>query len=341
MLKVRLCIGYSGGLDSQVLLHLLAQTRELLPEITIEAIHVHHGLHPEANEWVRHCETSCAALSIPLTVIRVNPRDYPDLSPEAAARAARYAAFQTHFDDAGKAEKTVLVLAHHLDDQLETMLHRLCRGTGVLGLAGMSVWTEPSSVLSAKIFRPFLAMGLDKTSLEQLAKTMQLSWIEDSSNADLRFDRNFIRQEIVPRLKSRWPEVATAANRTAALCREITQATAKSAKNGLAAVQYDPNTATLDEKAISLEEKWDKVAITTSLSVKKMLAFASKERRDILRVWLQEKGLYVPGFEQLARLEREVLAAASGRKPRLKIGDYVIARWRDRLFVYKAEGALV
>ncbi|OWJ96781.1 tRNA lysidine(34) synthetase TilS [Pseudomonas sp. A46] len=186
-------VAFSGGLDSTVLLHLLASLarRERLPPLS--AIHVHHGLQAAADAWPAHCQRVCSELGVPLTLLRVTVDAGPSL--ERAARDARYSAFA---GELGAGE--VLISAQHRDDQAETLLFRLLRGAGVRGLAGM-----PASRLLGPgyLLRPLL--GVSRTELEAYARSQGLSWVEDPSNGDTRLARNFLRHDILPALRTRWP----------------------------------------------------------------------------------------------------------------------------------------
>jgi tRNA(Ile)-lysidine synthase len=187
-------IGFSGGLDSTVLLHLLAELAkgESLP--AIKAIHVHHGLQPAAESWPGHCQQVCQTLGVALQVIRVQVKAGASL--EQAARDARYGAFtqQLGVDD-------VLLTGQHRDDQAETLLFRLLRGAGLRGLTGMPV---SRALGRGHLVRPLL--DVSREELELYAATHGLSWVEDPSNRDSRFARNYLRNEVLPLIKTRWPQ---------------------------------------------------------------------------------------------------------------------------------------
>jgi tRNA(Ile)-lysidine synthase len=305
----------------------LTVTSANLPRL--EAIHVHHGLNQQADAWLEHCQSFCSKYAIPLSIRHVNPQAFNTLSPEAAAREARYLAFKSVLNP-----HDVLVLGHHLDDQLETLLQRLCRGSGVLGLAGMPVYQSHKWPFG--IVRPLLGLNVERTDIEAYAVAAGLRWVEDESNQNERFDRNFVRHQIMPLLKSRWPKAAVAAQRSAQLCGEAANFCQEQAQKDKTLVQYVP--AALG----TTEADLNRMAVGESLSVKRLLTFPSHRRREILRVWLQEKGFYSPSFAHLSRIEREILGAVKGvGKPRLKIQDYVVGRWRDRLFIYRATAPLV
>lgn len=196
-------VAFSGGLDSTVLVRLLVRLaeRERLPPLS--AIHVHHGLQPAAEAWPAHCQRICDGLGVPLDVARV--RVAPGNSLERAARDARYAAFIARL---GAGE--VLMSAQHRDDQAETLLFRLLRGAGVRGLAGM----PGSRVLGdGVLLRPLLQVP--RAELEACARELGLEWVEDPSNDDTEFSRNYLRQRIMPALAERWPQASSSIARSA------------------------------------------------------------------------------------------------------------------------------
>lgn len=196
-------IAFSGGLDSTVLLHLLASlaNAENLPPLS--AVHVHHGLQAAADAWPAHCQSICDSLGVPLRVMRVQVQ--PCASLERAARDARYRAF-TEVTGAGQ----VLLTGQHRDDQVETLLFRLLRGAGVRGLAAMPAQRP---LVDGYLVRPLL--DVSREGLEAYAREHQLKWIEDPSNADLRFSRNYLRHRVFPVLTERWPQVVSSLARTA------------------------------------------------------------------------------------------------------------------------------
>ncbi|MDR2636759.1 MAG: tRNA lysidine(34) synthetase TilS, partial [Zoogloeaceae bacterium] len=195
-------LALSGGRDSVVLLHIL---HGLLPG-RLRAIHVHHGLSPHADEWARFCADACRALDVPLEirVVRVEKRGR---GLEAAARAARYRAFL----DSGA---SILALAHHRRDQAETLLLNLCRGAGVSGAAGM----PPRHALQQSDRRLILLRPLlhaDARDILAYAQAHRLAWVEDESNADIRYRRNFLRARIFPELATRFPAIDATLSRAA------------------------------------------------------------------------------------------------------------------------------
>ena len=221
-------IALSGGLDSSVLLHLLARlsNREALPPLS--AIHIHHGLQPVADAWPEHCRQVCAALGIPLQVRHVQVASGASL--ERAAREARYAALAAELG-AGD----VLLTAQHRDDQAETLLFRLLRGAGVRGLAGM-----PSSRRLGRgwLVRPLL--DVSRRELEAYAQAEGLNWVEDPSNQDDRMARNYLRNRVMPLLAARWPQAQNNLARSAVHLREAQELLDDLARQDLAAARQDP-----------------------------------------------------------------------------------------------------
>lgn len=194
-------IAFSGGLDSTVLLHILATSDNLPP---LHAVHVHHGLQAAADAWPAHCQAVCDSLAVPLKIIHVQVQSGASL--ENAAREARYQAF-AQVIGAGE----LLLTGQHREDQAETLLFRLLRGAGVRGLAAMPAQRP---LASGMLVRPLLEVS--RAELEAYASEHGLTWIEDPSNADARFSRNYLRHYVFPLLTGRWPQAGNAIARSAA-----------------------------------------------------------------------------------------------------------------------------
>lgn len=190
-------IGFSGGVDSYVLLHALANQISVEQKQKLAVLHVHHGLSINADDWLTHCEAICDKLGVSFLAERVQLETQASL--EDAARNARYQAFQKTMGD-----QDVILLAHHAGDQVETVLFRLLRGTGGKGLRGIPQ-ERPLGDGNACLIRPLLAAS--KNDIEDYAQQHQLIWIHDESNVDERFTRNFLRQSVVPVLKERFPKI--------------------------------------------------------------------------------------------------------------------------------------
>jgi len=189
-------IAFSGGLDSTVLLHLLAEHARNRATPPLRALHIHHGLQSAADAWPAHCQAVCDQLGIELQVIHVQVA--PGASLEQAARDARYAAF-TQVLGPGD----ILFTAQHRDDQAETLLFRLLRGAGLRGLAAMP---GQRSLGQGSLVRPLLATS--RQQLHRYAQAQGLVWIEDPTNADSAFDRNYLRAQVFPQLQQRWPQAS-------------------------------------------------------------------------------------------------------------------------------------
>ena len=206
----RIFVGYSGGSDSTAL---LAATRAVANQPVV-ALHFDHGLAAEAQDWVAHCRSTCSALDVELIVgHNTDSQEAGPNNPEARARAARYDFFACHV-----AAADVLLLAHHAGDQTETALMRLFSGRGLIG---MRTATQRHDL---RILRPLLT--LPRGALESYAGVRGLSWVEDPSNTDTRFDRNYVRHELLPRISARWPQVDAAVARVVASHRAVDEALA-------------------------------------------------------------------------------------------------------------------
>jgi tRNA(Ile)-lysidine synthetase-like protein len=193
--SVAVKIAYSGGADSHVLLHALCELRDSSPW-AVSAIHVNHGLHPQAAAWADHCLAVCERYGLACAVEHLKVRAIGTEGLEAAARRLRYATLARHI---GPGE--ALLTAHHLNDQAETVLLQLLRGAGVRGLAGMRAVVDFSN---GKLVRPLLEFT--RAELLTYAQQQELRWIEDTSNRDLGRSRNFIRHQVLPLLEQRWPQ---------------------------------------------------------------------------------------------------------------------------------------
>lgn len=206
-----LWIAYSGGVDSTVLLHVAASV--FLPQgFCVKAIHVNHGLSPNANGWAEHCQETASALPIPLVIEKISDKPSAGDSVEAWAREKRREIFKQVLKPGD-----ILLTAHHAQDQAETVLLQAFRGAGVKGLAAMAPFAQFGAGFK---WRPFLSV--EKSEIQAYAQTHSLKWIEDESNAHARFDRNFLRHEIMPLLQKRWPGVTKTLGRVAQNCAEAT-----------------------------------------------------------------------------------------------------------------------
>lgn len=253
-------VGFSGGLDSTVLLYLFARLREHGLPGDLQAVHVHHGLQAAADAWVEHCAQVCQKLAVPLDTLHVHADGAASL--ERAAREARYAAFAQVLPQDG-----CLVLGQHRDDQLETLLQRLVRGAGVKGLAGMP---ETRSLVAGRLWRPLL--DEPRSALLAYAEAEGLDWIEDPSNADTRLDRNYLRHEVLPRLRDRWPGVD--------------QVMARGARHLAEADELLGELADLDlQRARCVDHGFAWIPLP-NLALAPLQALSEARQRNALRTWL-------------------------------------------------------
>lgn len=296
----RLLVAFSGGLDSTVLLHQLVTLRDsLAPELEIRAMHIHHGLSPKADSWVEHCRTLCRRWLVSFDVAYVQlPSGGQGI--EGEARAARYQALSDSL-----LTEEVLLTAQHLDDQCETFLLALKRGSGPAGLASM-----PAKLLFANtlLLRPLLATS--RAQLEEWALAHQLSWIEDESNGDDKYDRNFLRLRIVPLLQQRWPHFARSVARSADLCGEQEQL--------------------LDE--LLAEQLAGLMSPQGALLIEPLCTVSEARRFALLRRWLGHHRAAMPSRAALQRLWQEVALSREDANPRLRLGEYEIRRFQGELY---------
>lgn len=296
----RYVVAFSGGVDSAALLHALVAGRGAMsvPQL---AVHVDHGLHPDSAHWAEHCRAFAAGLGVEFALRRVNVDTQADGGPEAAARRARYAALRS-FLEAGD----WLLSAHHQDDQAETLLLNLMRGSGPTGLAGI----PPLRRFAAGwLARPLL--DTPRAELEAYARGHGLDFVEDPSNLDRRYDRNFLRLEVLPRLELRWPDAAGRIRRSAELARD-----AAGLLRDLAS-----------EDCARLGERPDR------LSVEGLLDLPPARRRNLLRYAIGDLGLPVPGAARLESIITDLLAARSDASPLVTWAGGEARRYRDQLYL--------
>lgn len=296
-------LAFSGGLDSTVLLHLLQDFCRRRPDSPpLHAVHINHGLHSQASHWAAHCEAVCAALEVPLILRRVKVAGASGLGLEAAARDGRYTAFEQLLQPGD-----CLLMAHHLDDQVETFFLRLLRGAGLQGLAAMPAQRTLGSGL---LLRPLL--GCSREQLQRYAHEQALHWIDDPSNEDTGLDRNYLREQVLPLLARRWPGYRTTVSRAAthlAGARELAAA-------ALPAV-------------VSSSNEWgDSCIAVTSLS-----SLPDHQAAEQLRAWLRSEGCHdLPDRNSLVEFLRQLRTAAIDSHPRLHSGKLVLQRYRGRVF---------
>lgn len=264
-----LLLALSGGVDSVVLLHALVLLRTQLP-FTLSAMHVHHGLSPNADSWLHLCERLCLERNVPFYSEKVHVSAQSGLGIEAAARDARYQALervrQQH-------SASAILTAHHMQDQAETLLLQLMRGAGVKGLSAMGQWD-----IGRHLLRPLLTVSKDE--LLQYASEQQLTWVEDESNTDVSYDRNFMRQKVMPVMRERYPQLDNALLRSATHLAE--------AQSLLDTLAYQ------DLQACDVRGEW----LGQSLDISRLYVLGEVRAKNLLRFWFQQLNLRMPNSEQ-------------------------------------------
>ena len=293
------CLGFSGGLDSTVLLHALVRLADQAAMPPLRVVHVDHGWTVESPRWAEHCARIATRCNVPCSTVRIEASVPPGSSPEAAARKARYAAYARVLMP-GEA----LLTAHHADDQLETALLQWLRGGGLRGLAAMprSAWFA-----TGWHWRPLL--GFQRAELQVWAATQRLEWLEDPANLDLRFDRSYLRHAVLPQLRTRWPGAAGAVARVASYAAD--------------AVELEWTVASADLAQIRAGQ---------TLALDRLLALPEPRRRAVIRAWLRAASLTVPDARTLASLLHDVERAAADRVPATRWPGVAVYRYRGRLY---------
>lgn len=294
----RIILAFSGGVDSRVLLDLLARYSE---EKTIEckAVYVHHGLSDNADTWQQQCKAWALQAGIDFVAERVQVEG-KGKSLEACAREARYNALGGHLNSGD-----LLLTGQHSDDQVETFLLALKRGSGPKGLSAMA---EAMAFGSATIVRPLLMVS--RSQIEAYALQQGLQWVEDESNQDVRFDRNFIRHQISPLLNQRWPHFAQAVNRSAQLCAEQEMLIEELLQEKL-------------EKALTLDG---------GLDIDVLSAVSELSRARLIRMWLTQNNIRMPSRDHLSKIWAEVAQAKQDANPVLNLAGTQIRRFSNKLY---------
>jgi len=293
-------IALSGGLDSCVLLHALAALN--LP-VQLRALHINHQISPNANGWEQHCAAICETLAVPFTAVKVEVKNQ-GRGIEDAAREARYSVFEQHIQ-AGD----YLFTAHHADDQSETLLLRLMRGTGPRGLAAMA---RSRALGQGTLYRPLL--GFTRDELATYAVAEGLRWVEDESNANDDYDRNYLRNQVMPLLRERWPHFAGKWQQTAEL----------SAANE----QLIDELAAQDLALAGLQSE----IIGTSISLPYIQSLSSPRCHNLLRHWLRGQGLDVPEQQHLSQIEQQVIVGRQDAEVQVNWGNVSLRVYQDRAY---------
>ena len=296
-----LYVGYSGGLDSHVLLHVII---ELIGKKRITAVHVNHQLSSNSDIWQKHCEDRCLEIGVDIICKTVSIKNR-GTGIEDAARNARYSVFEKLLK-----KNDLLILAHHADDQIETMLFRLFRGSGIKGMSGMPI----SRLLgNGELFRPLLPFF--RRDLESYASANQINWIEDDSNLDIAFDRNFIRHKLIPTINERWPNSSFKLNRSANIFAESDFLINILAQKDFKIV-----------KEVSERVGW-------SISIDKLNGFEIIRQKNILRYWFNLHNLTLPSHAVLDNALNQMIGSKIDAEPIVSWGDLQLRRFNKKLYL--------
>lgn len=297
----KLLLALSGGLDSCVLLHLLAEVKHIFL-FELQAMHVHHGLSPNADAWTALCAKTCESLHVPLQVVYVNVDLSGKQGIEAAARELRYQAlFNQKF---GEVLPDYVVTAHHQDDQAETLLLQLLRGAGVKGLSSMAALDE-----TRRLLRPLL--DVSRLALNAYAVQHQIEWCEDESNDNTQYERNFVRHNVMPVLETHFPSAKSVIARTASHLAEA---------NGLL-----DTLATLDTRELLLNN---------SLCLQGLSQLDIPRAKNVLRWWFAQNQLAMPNAEHLTETLQQLLNARADADLSLKLQHLTLKRYQKRAYLY-------
>ena len=295
-------VAYSGGLDSHVLLDSCAHIQTQCPQKEFKAIHVHHGLQDSADTWAQHCQDQCEKYGIPCEIKQVSVSQKQGESVEEQARHARYTAFAECVQ-----QGDILLIGQHADDQAETLLLQLMRGAGVAGLSAMPRY-DVQTLTNTLIIRPLLEYTREQ--LQQYAEQQGLQWIEDPSNQDPRFTRNFIRHQILPPLKQRWQTVSHTLSRAATHQAEAQQL--------------------LTELAGSdLQQCGDQ----QKLSCTALQKLSPARQRNLIRYWVKQAGYRAPSQVKLMQILHQMLTAETDKNPYVDWENCQVQRYQQYIYI--------
>lgn len=298
-------VAFSGGVDSQALLHLIADVKANCDiSNDLLACHVNHGLSENSNDWQVFAQQQCDNLGITFKAVSVEVENKQRTSWEAQARDARYDALLSL---AAKFENAIILTGHHNDDQIETFLLAMKRGAGIKGLSSIA---EISSRQGVIIARPLLTFS--RAEIEQYAQEQELKWIEDESNSDTTFDRNFLRHDVVPILKARWPAIGKTIGRSAQHCSE--------------------SQLLLDE--LAAEDLSKCLKNKGMLDVSALLNLSRPRFNNLIRYYLELRDMLMPSAKQLEQLYSQ-LTAADDKTPAVSVGKHVFRRFGGALYLTK------
>jgi tRNA(Ile)-lysidine synthase len=293
-----LLVGVSGGIDSVVLSHALSQLRLLYP-FDLTFIYVDHQLHPESKKWANTLKQLAKKLSTEYIYEKVTIDQDLKLGTEGAARKHRYQAFQKH-------QKDILVLAQHEDDQLETLILQLARGAGLKGLSCMPEYHE-----NLKIWRPLL--GVSKNLIYGYQQEHKLKFIEDSSNLDNKYDRNYLRNKVIPLIKKRFPQFAATSGR--------------SIKHIADAYNY--------QNLMNAELYENVLEGTNQLNGLKLKKLSNYDMGNVIRYWLNEHQVLMPSVKVLEQIVNQVKKITLESCINIKVDEMSIRSYNNSLFLLK------
>lgn len=296
----KLLLALSGGLDSCVLLHLLAEAKRTFP-FELHAMHVHHGLSANADAWAAFCKEQCELLNVPLQVEHVKIDKAGKLGVEAAARLLRYEAlFGYHINEA---PVDFVVTAHHQDDQAETLLLQLFRGAGVKGLSSMAPIDK-----TRRLLRPLL--DVSRQALNDYAGVHEIAWCHDESNDDTQYERNFVRHEVMPVLEARFQSVKSVLARTASHLAEAN---------------------TLLDTLASLDA--ETLLLNNSLCLQGLAKLEIPRAKNLLRWWIAQNKLAMPTTEHLSEMVQQLLNAKPDADLSVKLQHLSLRRYQQRAYL--------
>lgn len=291
-------VALSGGIDSTVLLDLLNSLSKPL-QFTLSAIHVDHGISQNAKQWSKFCCNLCRILNIPIAITHLKISKETGCSLEAAARTARYQVFSRLFAD-------YVVLGQHRDDQAETLFLQLLRGAGTRGLAGMPIVRKQDSKNAPQILRPLL--DVSRSNIVQYAEEKKLNWVNDESNENTAFDRNFLRHEIFPRLKERYPNYP---------------------KTFLRASQHLSEASHLLDELAELDSK--KCMLDGKLQIERLRELSIPRAKNLLRYNLSRQGICLPSTKKMADIIQQIFTAGTDAKLHIPFGNVELRYYKGTI----------
>ncbi|MCP3674670.1 MAG: tRNA lysidine(34) synthetase TilS [Gammaproteobacteria bacterium] len=297
----RLCVAYSGGIDSHVLLEQINRLNQGDTKIPLDAVYINHNLQSDSQRWGEHCQQVCLAMAVPFQQIDVNAIPKIGESPEEKARLVRYQALENQL-----LANQWLVTAQHMDDQAETLLLQLLRGSGAHGLSAMPI---KKALGDGELHRPLLTVS--KVLIEEYAKQNNLSWIDDPSNDEQTIPRNYLRKTVIPVLEKMWPETIQMLGRSASWLGESAEIMTKIAEQDFLVCQGDYQ----------------------SLCLEPLKVLSPIRQKNLLRFWFHQRGLRRPGNEKLSLINEQIIHAREDANPQLDWQGISLRRFNKKLFM--------